>query len=228
MIFIKNYLKLKTSTLQEDLKATLTWVIANFLPNLKNWNDYIQNSSFEIKALEYFEDKIDSNEKLIWENNNQINKKTFIGKISLLEEINQLIYYLNNEELVPINLESIKGLSENSYNRFSNISLPRYKNLKAIVIISYKKISNNSETIKYYPNSQNEDSFSEKDLLNKDNIRKIYLNYGEILILNPKLIYNLDHIINFKDFKCLFYESSKNQFSLKNIQTNIIFNQIKK
>ena len=37
----------------------------NFYPNLKDWNDLLENSLYEMHAYKYFRDKIDSYEKLI-------------------------------------------------------------------------------------------------------------------------------------------------------------------
>ncbi len=203
----------------------------NFYPNLKDWNDLLENSLYEMHAYKYFRDKIDSYEKLIWKNNNQINNKTSIGKISLLDEINELFYTFFNEALAPTNCFNFENKSLNSYKSFSDISFNFKRKLKAIVIISYKEIKDQTEAIAYYQGSNNNINNFEYQNLNSidfnlekrknSDLRLIYPRYGEIIVLDPKLVCNFRHILDFENFYCIFYKSdNKKLFKIKNINYN--------
>ena len=69
-----------------------------------------------------------------------MNYKTCIGKISLLEDINQLLFSIYKQELKPINLTEIEEISLKSYKSFAEVPICLKKKLKAVVLISYKEI----------------------------------------------------------------------------------------
>ena len=97
--------------------------------------------------------------------------------------------------------------------------------MKAIVIISYKEIKDQTRqyiTIQVviiinnfdYQNLKSIDFDSEK-IKNKD-LRLIYPKYGEIIVLDPKLVCNLRHILDFENSIAYFYKShNKKLFKIK-------------